>query len=300
MATTIKKSMKKIAIICLLIILLFPLTTKARGLVPCGGPGEKVCSACDLLVLFENVLHFALGIAFSIVVIFAVIGGFRWIFSGGKEANIEAGHKTLANALIGLAIILCSWLIINTVFYAMAEIGSSELSQQLKSNWWQLECSSEGGGEGGGEEGGGGEGGGGEGGGEEGGGEEGGGEEGGGGEQIPYYYNDCRAGCNDPFNTYSCNSYTILINPEEKDKYDQYYANQCKTKEDCKPKSCVACFYSDNAGSSDLCEKYDFYVPKINSCDFASRIDGLHNLSSKTVSNINECCSGCDYCYQRY
>ena len=141
MATTIKKSMKKIAIICLLIILLFPLTTKARGLVPCGGPGEKVCSACDLLVLFENVLHFALGIAFSIVVIFAVIGGFRWIFSGGKEANIEAGHKTLANALIGLAIILCSWLIINTVFYVMAEVGSSELSEELKSNWWQLECS---------------------------------------------------------------------------------------------------------------------------------------------------------------
>ena len=133
--------MKKIAIICLLIILLFPLTTKARGLVPCGGPGEKVCSACDLLVLFENVLHFALGIAFSIVVIFAVIGGFRWIFSGGKEANIEAGHKTLANALIGLAIILCSWLIINTVFYVMAEVGSSELSEELKSNWWQLECS---------------------------------------------------------------------------------------------------------------------------------------------------------------
>jgi len=141
MATTIKKSMKKIIIICLLIILLLPLITKAKGLVPCGGPDEKACGACDLLVLFDNVLHFALGIAFSIVVIFAVFGGFRWIFSGGKEANIEAGQKALSSALIGLAIILCSWLIINTIFYVMAEVGSSELSEELKSNWWQLECS---------------------------------------------------------------------------------------------------------------------------------------------------------------
>ena len=139
MAKTIKKSMKKLIIIFLLLVLFIPAITKAAGLVPCGGPEpEKPCTACDLLVLAENVIHFALISAFTIVIILAIMAGFRMIFSGGNEANIKAAQKSLSTALIGLAIILCSYLIVNTVFWLMAKIGGPD--SDYTGSWWKLEC----------------------------------------------------------------------------------------------------------------------------------------------------------------
>jgi len=128
--------MKKLILIFFLLVLFLPLITKAAGLVPCGGTGENECTACDLVVLFQNVLKFALAIAFLIVIIFIVFGGFRWIFSGGNEANIKAGQQTITNALIGLAIILCAWLIVNTVFWLIAQTGGNDYT----GTWWHLEC----------------------------------------------------------------------------------------------------------------------------------------------------------------
>ena len=133
--------MKKLILIFLLLVLFIPAITKAAGLVPCGGPEpEKPCTACDLLVLLQNVLHFALTIAFLIVVIFAIVGGFRWILSGGNEENIKAGQKTLSSALIGLVIILCAWLIVNTVFWLVKTIGGEDYTGTGALPWFQLEC----------------------------------------------------------------------------------------------------------------------------------------------------------------
>lgn len=141
--------MKKLTLIFFLLILCLPLITKAAGLVPCGRSEDdldtpninesQTCTACDLLVLFQNVLKFALEIAFLIVIGFIAYGGFRWIFSGGNEANIKAGQQTITNALIGLAIILCAWLIVNTVFWLVKTIGGTDYT----GTWWHIECTEE-------------------------------------------------------------------------------------------------------------------------------------------------------------
>jgi len=142
-ATKIKKSMKKLIIFSLLILLFAPLSasatsaTSTTGLVPCGGTGEDPCTACDLLILFQNVLKFALIIVFLIVIVFIVYGGFRWIFSGGNEANIKAGMKIITNAIVGLMIVLCAWLIVNTVFWLIGQAGGKE---EYTGSWWHLEC----------------------------------------------------------------------------------------------------------------------------------------------------------------
>jgi len=129
--------MKKLILIFFLLVLLLPLITKAAGLVPCGGEDEDPCTFCDLLILFQNVLKFALVIVFLIVIVFIVYGGFRWIFSGGNEANIKAGMKIITNAIIGLMIVLCAWLIVNTVFWLIAQMGGKE---EYTGSWWHLEC----------------------------------------------------------------------------------------------------------------------------------------------------------------
>jgi len=111
-------------------------TTSTAGLVPCGGPGEKACTVCDLLVLAQNVLEFALKMAFLIIIGFIVYGGFRWIFSLGKEENLKAGQQIITNAIIGLVIILTAWIIVNTVFWAIKQMGGDDYT----GTWFHIEC----------------------------------------------------------------------------------------------------------------------------------------------------------------
>ena len=122
---------------------LIPLIVSAAGLVPCGGPDEDPCTACDLLILFQNVLKKALEIAFLIVIGSIVYGGFRWIFSGGNETSIKTGQKIITNAIIGIVIILTAWLIVNTVFWVIKQMGGVE---KYTGNWFHIDCSESGGG----------------------------------------------------------------------------------------------------------------------------------------------------------
>jgi len=127
----------KLIVFSLLIILFCtPILTSAAGLVPCGGPGESACTTCDLLVLTQNVLEFALKMAFLIIIGFIVYGGFRWIFSLGKEENLKAGQQIITNAIIGLVIILTAWIIVNTVFWTIKQMGGDDYT----GTWFHIEC----------------------------------------------------------------------------------------------------------------------------------------------------------------
>lgn len=138
------RTIKQSIVFSLLILLFFaPILTSAAiivqpsGLVPCGGPNQNQCTACDLLVLVQNVLKFALEMAFLIIIGFVVYGGFRWIFSLGKEENLKAGQQIITNAIIGLVIILSAWIIVNTVFWAIKQMGGKE---EYTGDWFHIEC----------------------------------------------------------------------------------------------------------------------------------------------------------------
>jgi hypothetical protein len=141
------KSIIKIISSVGIFLILFPLMAGAAGLVPCGrgindsetpNINESLpCTVCDLLVLAQNVLTFAFEIAFLIVVGFIVYGGFRWIFSLGKEENLKAGQKIITNAIIGIVIILSAWIIVNTVFWFIAQAGGTE---EYIGTWYKIKC----------------------------------------------------------------------------------------------------------------------------------------------------------------
>ena len=122
------------------LFILLPLIAGAAststGLVPCGGEGDP-CTVCDLLVLAQNVLEFALNMAFLVIIGFVVYGGFRWIFSLGKEENLKAGQQIITNAIIGLIIILTAWIIVNTVFWTIKQMGGKDYT----GTWFHIECS---------------------------------------------------------------------------------------------------------------------------------------------------------------
>lgn len=73
------------------------------------------CNVTDVNSLIRTVINWMLGIAFGLAVLFLIIGGFWYITSQGNEETAEKGRNTAVNALIGIVIIILSWVIVNVV-----------------------------------------------------------------------------------------------------------------------------------------------------------------------------------------
>ncbi len=64
----------------------------------------------------KKIIEWALYLAAIIAVIFIIIGGFLYITSAGDATRATKGRTTLVNALIGLTIIILSYLIVQIVY----------------------------------------------------------------------------------------------------------------------------------------------------------------------------------------
>ena len=62
------------------------------------------------------VIQALLGVVGSVTLLIFIWGGFKLIFSGGNEEKIKKGRSTLMWAVIGLAIILSSYSILQYTF----------------------------------------------------------------------------------------------------------------------------------------------------------------------------------------
>ena len=116
--------------------ILIPLISFGAGLVPCGGPNENPCTACDIIVLIEKILHFALNSGILIIIGAIIWGGIIWITSMGEKKKIAQGKQIIQSAIIGLIIVLASYIIINTTFWVLAKLGGDDYT----GTWLQLEC----------------------------------------------------------------------------------------------------------------------------------------------------------------
>jgi hypothetical protein len=87
-------------------------------------PGQN-CSATSFTQLIRMVINWLLGISFGIAVLFLIIGGFWYITSAGNEETAEKGKNTAVNAIIGIVIIVLSYVIVNVVSSLVGNSGSS-------------------------------------------------------------------------------------------------------------------------------------------------------------------------------
>ena len=74
------------------------------------------CNEGGIGEIFVTVINWALAIAFILAVIFLIYGGFRYILSGGNEESAKAGRTAIFNALIGVVIIVLSYVIVQIVY----------------------------------------------------------------------------------------------------------------------------------------------------------------------------------------
>lgn len=101
-----------------------------NGLVSCTGnylasnTGAQCASLCDLIDTFINVLYFGMTLAiFVIAPIMFVVGGIMLLLAGARPEMLTAGKKALTATVIGLVIVLCSYLIVSTVISVLNITG---------------------------------------------------------------------------------------------------------------------------------------------------------------------------------
>ena len=71
-----------------------------------------VAQIYDLQTMIGSVISYALGFAGVVLFVLLIVGGFKFITSGGDPKAVEGAKKTLTSALAGLIIILISYLIL--------------------------------------------------------------------------------------------------------------------------------------------------------------------------------------------
>ena len=75
-------------------------------------PTNGVATIANLGCVFQNVVQAFLGLAGIVLFILLIVGGFRFITSGGDPKAVEGAQKTITSAIIGLIVILLSYLIL--------------------------------------------------------------------------------------------------------------------------------------------------------------------------------------------
>ena len=114
------KWLKVAEVIMVIVVTLVPVFVAAQsGLgrsFNCDPSTGLNCSAgSNVNQLIKTVINWALGITFAIAVLFLIIGGFWYITAGGNEEQADKGKKTIVNALIGVVVIVLSYVIVNVV-----------------------------------------------------------------------------------------------------------------------------------------------------------------------------------------
>jgi len=77
----------------------------------------KVPTLQCIEVVFEKILNVAVELAVVVLFIFLVIGGFKFLASGGDPKATESAKNTLTYAILGLVLLIGIWLILNFIQY---------------------------------------------------------------------------------------------------------------------------------------------------------------------------------------
>lgn len=120
------------------LLVLFPASAQAKGLVPCGGPGEPPCQWCHVSALTHNVLYdFLLPVITIAAVLVIAVAGIRLVTSAGNQSAMTQAKSTITNLLIGYVIVLAAYAIINTIYSAFIPANGMRVEQGL---WGTIAC----------------------------------------------------------------------------------------------------------------------------------------------------------------
>jgi amino acid transporter len=94
---------------------LFVSSFASAALVQCGQTDSNTCTIQDLISEIFIVINFLLGSATLLAIGYILYGGVRMIMAYGNEESVKNARSTITNAIVGLVIILISFLIVTSV-----------------------------------------------------------------------------------------------------------------------------------------------------------------------------------------
>lgn len=132
-------------------LFLLPLAPAEAGLIPCGlttddtnqaGDQTVKCTLCHLVVGINGIIVFLRNIMSAVAVAIIVAMAFIYITSAGDEGRMRFAKGGITAALIGFAIILLAWVIVNFILSIKDTSGTSIFNASLiRSGWDSFQCS---------------------------------------------------------------------------------------------------------------------------------------------------------------
>lgn len=124
--------------------LLMPPIISAQGLsgplIACGGAGQD-CTLCDLFKLGQTIFDYIMIAIFIIAPVFLIAGGVMILISGLKPDQLETGKNMITYTIIGIAIALLSWTIVNSTLNMIAGTAGEEAKPGgFPWPWNRIEC----------------------------------------------------------------------------------------------------------------------------------------------------------------
>jgi hypothetical protein len=110
-----KKLLMKSYRVAYLAPLLFAGST-AHAAVSLGFPGSFIgLGSQDLKVTIENIIRIIVGFLGIITILIILMGGFKWMTSGGSEDKIGEAKKLISAGVVGLVVVLAAYAIASFV-----------------------------------------------------------------------------------------------------------------------------------------------------------------------------------------
>lgn len=79
----------------------------------------RQCGLSDMVQVAVNLAGIMLGLLGSVTFLIFIYGGLTWLTAAGNAERISRGRKVFEGALVGLVIVLSSWVIINFIIAAL-------------------------------------------------------------------------------------------------------------------------------------------------------------------------------------
>jgi len=90
---------------------------KIAQLIPTKPPIYESPSGLEQVIVntINNAVSWGLGIIGILAVVFIILGASRMVAAAGNEEQVKIGRATIIYAVIGLIVVILSWVIVNSI-----------------------------------------------------------------------------------------------------------------------------------------------------------------------------------------
>lgn len=134
-----RRALAKIFIIIFFAVILLPNLTLAAGQILPACVDNDTCGVCDIIQTALNIFRIALGLLGGIALLMFIWHGISILTSAGNAEKVSSGFKGMSNTLIGILLILGSWMIVNFIIaVATGNPGTTVVARIFGSQQWNV------------------------------------------------------------------------------------------------------------------------------------------------------------------